>query len=176
MHKIFIGMTEMGKTFEAVNQMKKSSKGVLFINYVDHEKRSGFEQVNRHKDIDLIKALLNNRRKVQYNVTSDFDKEMLAIYKVFKNQPNIIIAIDEVHLLNKETKSIIANWWKVGRHDGIDAWGMTQRPTELDRAMVTQSKEMYIFKTVMEDGFFNLYKIDKEKLPTEKWKYYLIRR
>lgn len=173
-HKIFIGMTEMGKTFEAVQQMRKSSKGVLFVNYVDHEKRSGFEQVNRFKDIDLIKALLSNGRKVQYNVTKDFDKEVIALYKTFKNQENFIFAIDEVHLLKKETKALISNLWKVGRHNNIDAWAMTQRPTELDRAMVTQSKELYIFKTVMEDGFFNLYSIDKSILPKEKWKYHKI--
>ena len=175
-HKIFIGMTEMGKTFEAVRQMKASSKGVLFINYVDHEKRSGFEQVNNNTDLDLVKNLLARRRKVQFNVKGDFDKSVMALYKIFKNFNNIVICIDEIHLLNKDTKKLISNWWKVGRHDNIEAWGITQRPTELDRAMVTQSKELYIFKTVMEDGFFNLYKIDKSLLPKEKWKYHKITR
>lgn len=174
MHKIFIGMTEMGKTYEAVSQMLKSNKGVLFINYVDHEKRKGFEQVNKFSDLDMIKALLKNGRKVQFNVTSNFDDEVRALYIIFKNQKNFVFAVDEVHLLKKNTKELISNLWKVGRHNFIEAWGITQRPTELDRAMVTQSKELYIFKTVMEDGFFNLYKIPKDKLPNEKWKYYKI--
>jgi len=176
-HKIFIGMTDAGKSFEAKKQMQASKKGVLFVNYVEKEKSVGFEQVNKNTDIELIKALLKNGRKIQYNCgRKTFDKEMLALYNIFENEENFIFCIDEIHLLKKEVKDQIANLWKTGKHNNIEAWGITQRPTELDRAMVSQSKYMYIFKTVMEDGFFNLYKIDKSKIPTEVWKYYLIER
>jgi hypothetical protein len=176
-HKIFIGMTDAGKTYEAKKQMLSASKGVLFVNYVEKEKSRGFEQVSKNTDIDLIKTLLRNGRKVQYNCSrKSFDREMLALYNVFENFNDFIFCIDEIHLLNKEVKSEISNLWKTGKHNGIEAWGITQRPTELDRAMITQSKELYIFKTVMEDGFFNLYKIDKSLLPNEIWKYYLIER
>jgi hypothetical protein len=176
-HKIFIGMTDAGKTFEAKKQMLASSKGVLFVNYVEKERSRGFEQVSKRTDIDLIKTMLNNGRKVQYNCgRKTFNQEVKALYDIFEEHENFIFCIDEVHLLNDKVKEEIANLWKTGKHNNISAWGLTQRPTELERSMVTQSKEMYVFMTVREDGFFNYYKIPLNSLPQEVWKYTLIKR
>lgn len=167
MHEIFIGMTKVGKTFEAKRRMLESSKGALFINYVDPEKDKRFEQVDWTTDLSLIESLLSNGRKVQYNVNknSDFNIEVDVLYTVFKNMKNIIFCVDEIHLLDNKTKSKIANLWKVGRHDRIDAFGITQRPQELDRAMTTQSEKIHIFKCSMEDNYFKTYGIDPQTVP-----------
>lgn len=176
MHRIFIGQTKAGKTFLAKKLMLESSKGALFINFVDPEKDKRFEQVNWNTDIDLIQSLLKNGRKVQYNVSHDFDIECEVLYTVFKDTKNIIFAIDEVHLLKRKTKELLSNLWKVGRHNQIDAFGITQRPQELDRAMTTQSERIHIFKSSMEDQYFKTYGIDHKKVPTEIHKYITIER
>lgn len=167
MHRVFIGQTKAGKTYLAKQMMVESSKGCLFINFVDPEKDKRFEQVNWTTDIELIQSLLKNGRKVQYNVLHDFDIECEVLYTVFKDTKNIIIAIDEVHLLKRKTKELLSNLWKIGRHNKIDAFAITQRPQELDRAMTTQSERIHIFKSSMEDQYFKNYGIDPKKIPTE---------
>lgn len=178
-HRIFIGQTKSGKTYLAKKMMFESPKGSLFINYVDPEKDSRFEQVDRYTDFDLIKSLLKNGRKVQYNVNvnmDQFDEECVALYNAFKNEQSIIFCIDEVHLLKRKTKELLSNLWKVARHNSIDAFGITQRPQELDRAMTTQSEYIHIFKSSMEDQYFKSYGINPDKIPKEVHKYVTIER
>lgn len=177
-HEIFIGMSQSGKTYLAKEKMLSSNQGALFINWVDPQRDSRFEQVDWKTDLSLIESLLKNGRKVQYNVkkNGNFDIEVDVLYTIFKNCENFIFCIDEIHLLKKSTKEQLANLWKVGRHNRITAYGITQRPQELDRAMTTQSGRINIFKSSMEDAYFKSYGIDPNKIPTEKWKHIVVNR
>lgn len=178
-HEIFVGKTKSGKTYLAKQKMLKSPKGVLFINYVDPERDKRFYQVDRFTDFRLIDNLLKSGRKVQYNVSvkhDNFGGEVEMLYDWMKNRGNAIICIDEVHLLPKTVQAKIANWWKVGRHRGIDAYGITQRPQELDRAMTTQSDYINIFKMSMEDTYLKTYGIDPAIVPKEVHKHVVIER
>lgn len=175
MNQIFIGKTESGKTFEAKKRMLQSSRGALFINYVDKEKDKRFEQTNRHTNLQLICNLLRNGKKVQYNITSDFDKEVIALHHFLVREKwacNFIFCIDELHLLKKRTLNVLSSIWKIGRHDNIYGYGITQRPQDVDRGMITQSKKLVIFKCSIEDSWFKSYGISIDKIPQEVHKYY----
>lgn len=179
-NRTYVGKTETGKTTLAVKHMLESNKGVLFINYVDKNKaRKGFVNMDRNGEPKLLLNLLNNRRNVQWNVDinkNQFDKEVIMLYDfVISNRiKNIVFAIDETHLLKKKTADYIASLWKIGRHNEIDCYCMTQRPQDTPRAMITQSKQLYLFKLSFEDSWLKSYGISMETVPTENYKYEVI--
>lgn len=176
MNRLFIGKTESGKTYLAKKLMLESSKGALFINYVDPEKDMRFEQVNEKTPFELIINLLKNGRKVQFNINpnANFDNSVKGLYRVFRNIKNIIFCVDEIHLLDNKTKKELAKLWKTGRHNNIDAYGITQRPQDLDRGMTSQSKYLHIFKMSMENSYFKNYNIDLDLIPKVEREYHTL--
>jgi hypothetical protein len=174
-------MTKSGKSYLAKKQLLESELSGIFINIVDLEIMSGFEIVDKKTNIDLIKNLLKNKRKLQYNIkTENIDNELIILIdllkKISKELNGVNICIDEVHLFKNNTLEKLSLLWKIGRHTNINAWGITQRPQDLDRAMTTQSEEIYIFQLSMEDNYLKSYGIALENIPTEKYKYYILKK
>lgn len=172
-HRCYFGKTLSGKTTKAIKDLNTlSDYGRVFINLIDVKTFEGYEQVNKKTDIDLLKNLLRNKRKVQYNCdVNTFDKEVLLLKKIVESIGNCIFLVDEVHLLEAETLKELKKIWTGGRHKKIYGWAISQRPQLIDRTMLTQS-ELIIFRLDFEDSWLKTYGV--KETPKENYKFIVI--
>lgn len=172
-HRCYFGKTMSGKTTQAIKDLNHAaSYGRLFINLIDVKKFDGFEQVDKKIDLGLLKNLLSNKRKVQYNCDpKTFDREVLALQKVIESIGHCIYVIDEAHLLENETTKSLERLWTGGRHKDNYGWAISQRPQLLSRTMLTQS-ELIVFKLDFEDSWLKSYGV--KETPKENYKYIVI--
>jgi KaiC/GvpD/RAD55 family RecA-like ATPase len=169
-----LGTTGYGKSYYAKNTLKKEGCGVLYYNTIcDNADMRGWTKADGSIDFtDLIKAL-DKGEKINYQAIKNVEiREMELQYILGKLQSRqnktFILAVDEVHLFeDKDTRRLMKNISQVGRHFGIIPVWISQRPQQMDRALITQTSTKIIFYTEMEDSYFKSYGIDVEKMKKE---------
>lgn len=169
-HICYFGKTKSGKTTKAVNDLKSlNGYGRIFINLIDVKRFEGFEQCDKKTDLELLKNLLRNKRKVQYNCDpKTFDMEVNFLKRLVESIENCVIVIDEAHLLKKNTTDFLEEIWTGGRHKNVYGRAISQRPQLLSRTMLTQSK-LIVFKLDFEDSWLKTYGI--KETPNENYKF-----
>lgn len=169
-----LGTTGYGKSFFAKNQLKKESCGVLYYNTIcDNDDMKGWVKADAKIVFDDLMKALDKGEKINYQAYKNIEiREMelqLILRKMLQRQSKpFIIAVDEVHLFeDKDTKRVMKNVSQLGRHNGITPVWISQRPQQMERALITQTPKKIIFYTEMEDSYFKSYGIDVEKMKKE---------
>jgi hypothetical protein len=172
--KTIIGITLSGKSYYAKKTLFLEECGVLFINTLhDDADMEGWTKADSKSDIYDIIHGLSRGKKINYHPAKNIETREIEVFYVVNKllgRENIefILAVDEVHLYeSKEIEILFKNVSQMGRHSGIVPVWISQRPQQLDRALITQSYTIIIFNTNMEDSYFKSYGINPDKLKQE---------
>jgi Cdc6-like AAA superfamily ATPase len=169
-----LGTTGYGKSYFAKNTLKKEDCGVIYYNTLcDNADMRGWTKADGSINFtDLVKAL-DKGEKINFQAYKNIDvreMELQYIMRKFLERSNkfFILAVDEVHLFeDKDSKKLMKNVSQIGRHSDIIPVWISQRPQQMDRALITQTPTKIIFYTEMEDSYFKSYGIDVEKMKKE---------
>jgi len=166
-HTLVIGQTQQGKTYAVNKILKNQNKGCLFFN-TQLESLNGYIKVNNSTNFKTIKELLKKGNKLNYEPVSKISIQgqeiRFLITQLFENgnfskENNIFIAIDEVHLFQKESLQAIERIATSGLKFGLNGIFLSQRPANISNTLMSQSVEMIIFKCSMESQYFKNYDI-----------------
>jgi hypothetical protein len=155
--------------------MQQVPEGVLFVNTNDEVKSipSGYIGANGKNTFSQIKAALKEGYKINY-VPDTYEeirnKEVETLIKKlftagFTEDNKVYFALDEVHLYTgKEVLNELKRVATGGLRHGINGIWISQRPALIDNTLMTQSQGMIIFRTYMEEQYFDRYRIPYEKM------------
>lgn len=169
-----LGTTGYGKSYYGKKTLLKESRGTIYYNTLrDNVDMKGWTLADgKNEFMDLVKAL-DKGNKINFQAYNDIDMRELELQYLLmsflrRNNKPFIFAVDEVHLFEeKETKKLMKNVSQIGRHQNITPVWISQRPQQMDRALITQTPTKIIFYTEMEDSYFKSYGIDVEKMKQE---------
>jgi len=181
-HSTVIGLTRSGKTYATQKSLldyKNERRGVLFFN-TQHETMPYYTKATGYTNMKELIASLKRGEKINYLPNTDIDIRQseleYIINQLYKVQGlNIVLAVDEVHLYEKEALKALVRVATTGLRYGITGVWISQRPANIDNTLMTQSNQFIIFKTNMENGYMKRYGIPgeeiKEKLEGKKYNY-----
>lgn len=151
-HTTVLGVTQHGKTFASLKSMVRvKDKAGIFFNVQDVPVPKGFVDVRADQnEWEQIERLLQQKRKINWIPSTDIDemkKEISYIVKKLYNgsKRNVILAVDEVHLLDKAALKDVIRVATTGIRWGIIGVFISQRPAKVDNTLYSQSTKHVVF-------------------------------
>jgi hypothetical protein len=151
-HATVLGITQNGKTFASLKSMVRvKDRAGIFFNVQDVSVPNGFVDVRvKENDWEQVERLLEQKRKINWIPSTNPDemqKEVVfLINKLYNGKVrNVIVAIDEVHLLEKQSLKACIRLATTGIRWGLYGVFISQRPAKVDNTLYSQSTKHVLF-------------------------------
>lgn len=151
-HRTVLGVTQHGKTYASLLSMVRvKDRAGIFFNVQDVPVPKGFVDVNvKDHTWEQIERLMEKKRKINWIPSTDIDqmqKEISFIVTKLYNgtKRNVILAVDEVHLLDKKALKDVIRVATTGIRWGIYGVFISQRPAKVDNTLYSQSTLHVVF-------------------------------
>lgn len=180
-HTLVIGATGSGKTFFMANVANLYLNRFVFVNPQMEESVSRICTYSTDEPEEVIEAITEGERSIEFIPDEDIDTalEQLAelrtdfftIAQELRSEGKIEdgafwldFILDEVQLYAwKGARTDVDNFATRGRHWGVRAWFLTQRPQNVSSTIINNVNYQVIFKTgSYESQYFRTYRIPIE--------------
>lgn len=167
-HTTVLGITRSGKTYATKKSLARVNEGVLFFN-TQHEDMPGFSMADWNNAWQSIDGLLKKGRKINYKPQFNEDtrnKELSYLIDKLHDgtEKKVVLAVDEVHLMDKAANKAMIKIATTGLRFGIKGVWLSQRPANIDNTLMTQSNQFVIFKLNMEGAYLDRYRMPSEEI------------
>lgn len=167
-HTTVMGITRSGKTYAVKKSLARVNEGVLFFN-TQYEDMPGYSEADWKADWPTLESLLKKGRKIDYKPQFDEEtrsKELVYLINSLHDgtEKNVILAVDEVHLMDKAATKAMIKVATTGLRFGVKGAWLSQRPANIDNTLMTQSNQFVIFKLNMEGAYLDRYRMPSEEI------------
>lgn len=172
-HITVVGATGSGKSYAVCHNLPKSS--IFFDIQGEKALPKDVYSVNKSSSKQMVISMLRNGEVLRYSPQRQTmqDECVYLIDWLFKEQRlkgSVSIILDEIHLLmaDAKTKRAIIELITTGRKYNIFLIAISQRLANIDNTIITQSQELYLFKSNFEDQYFKRYGLPVDELVFNK--------